>query len=177
MGVELPVPPGVMKGTVPGPRPWSLVANFTTEFLFNLLYTPTAWAEHCNNEVYQLIGLIHQTALARNVTLDGSLKINVPSGEFTFDKSGLGKSGAALGPLTSYSPAAIAGADNFNDDSATISDVFDSIVENTRDITPTCEFFPSSAHTHLHYQHVSNQVGTVWTIGYVQEQSFSEDAF
>ena len=120
--------------------PLEFVAHFAAEYLFNLLYTPTAWAEHCNNEVYQLIGLIHQTALSHNVTLDGGVKINVPSGNFSFDKSRLGKSGAALAALTSYSSAAIAGADNFNDDSATISDVFDTIVENTRDITPTCKF-------------------------------------
>ena len=121
------------------PGRWSLDADFITGFLFSLLYAPTAWAENCNNEVYQLIGLIHQTALAHNVTLDGGVKISVPSGGFTFDKSRLGNSGAALGALTSYSLAAITGADNFNDDNATISDVFDTIVEITRDITPTCE--------------------------------------
>ena len=112
----------------------------TTDFLFGLLYSPTAWAEHCNNEVYQLIGLILQTAAAHNVTLDGDAKFNVPSEKFALDESRLGGNGAAPGALTSYSSAAIAGADNFNDASATISDVFDIIVENTRQVTPTCEF-------------------------------------
>ena len=116
-----------------------MVADFTTDFLFALLYSPTAWAEHCNNEVYQIIGLILQTAAAHNVTLGGDTKFDVPSGKFALDKSRLGGSGAAPGGLISYSSVAIAGADNFNDDSVTISDVFDFIVENTRQVTPTCE--------------------------------------
>ena len=140
MGIELPVAPGYMRGTSAGFRPSLLVADFTTEFLFSVLYSPTSWAQHCNEDVYPLIALIHQTAEAHNVTLDAGLKINVPSGEFTFDKSRLAKSGAAPGALTSYSQAAISGADNFNDGSARVSDVFDTIVANTRQITPTCKF-------------------------------------
>ena len=140
MGVELPVPPGLMKSTFVASAPWGLVADFTTDFLFGLLYFPTAWAEHVNNEIYQLVGLILQTAAAHNVTLGGDVEFNVPSGKFALDKSRVGGNGAAPGALTSYSPAAIAGADNFSDDGATISDVFDTIVENTRDVTPTCEF-------------------------------------
>jgi len=126
-GIELPVLPGYMR-----------------EFLFSVLYSPTSWATHCNNDVYPLIALIHQTAQAHNITLKTGLKINVPSEKVTFDKRRLEK--RAPGALTSYSQAAIAGADNTHDGSATVSDVFDTIVANTRQITPT--------------------FGTVWTLGY-----------
>ena len=103
------------------------------------MYSPTAWAEHVNNEIYQLVGLILQTAAAHNVTLGGDVGFDVPSERFALDKSRVGGNGAAPGALKSYSTAAIAGADNFSDDGATISDVFDLIVENTRKVTPTCE--------------------------------------
>ena len=105
------------------------------------MHTPTLWAEHCNGDVYDLIGTIHTIAQAHNVTLDSGPKISLPPREFNIDKALMKRlSARAPGALTSYSSAAIAGADNFNDGSATVSDVFDQIVANTREITPTCEF-------------------------------------
>jgi len=130
-GIEIPTPSPTVPGAI-------------REFLLGVLNSPTAWADHCNNDVAPLIALIHQTAQAHNVTLKTGLKINVPSGKVSFDRSRLAK--RAPGALTSYSSAAIAGADNFNDGSASVSNVFDTIVANTRQITPT--------------------FGTVWGTGY-----------
>jgi pimeloyl-ACP methyl ester carboxylesterase len=130
MGIKVPAPPGAMK-----------------EVIFGLLHTPTAWAEHCNGDVYDLIRDIHKIARANNVTLEGGPVINIPPETSNTGRSLLRRiSGRAPGALVSYSSAAIAGADNFNDASATVSNVFDMIVENTRDITPT--------------------FGTVWADGY-----------
>ena len=105
-----------------------------TAYLFDLLSLPATWSESVNTDIYQLVTYILQTAQANNVTIDGGVKYNVPSGQVTID-------GAAVPQnLTSYSTAAISGADNFNDDDATIEDLFDALVNNTREITPTCEF-------------------------------------
>ena len=157
------------------PARWSLGADFTTEFMFALLYFPTMWAKYCNNEIYQAIGLIYQTAQAHNVTLDGGLNINITPGEFAIDKSPLSRiSARAPGVLSSYSSAAIAGADNFNDGGVTINDVFDLIVENTRQVTPTCEFFVvPSVHFTDPSQIKSAPSGPLGT----REQTDPEDAF
>ena len=89
-----------------------------------------------NSDIYTFVASILQIAQAHNVTVDGSARYNVPSG--TIDASSL--SDAPSPNLTSYTEAAIVGADDFNDGSTTITDVFDIIVNITRQATPTCEF-------------------------------------
>ena len=112
-------------------RAWLLTPK--AAYLFNLLYFPAAWSESVNTDVYQFVTYILQTAQANNVTIDGGVKYNVPPGQVTTD-------GAAVPQnLTSYSLVAISGADDFNDGDATIKDLFDVIVNNTREATPTCE--------------------------------------
>ena len=89
-----------------------------------------------NGEVYLLVGSILQAAEAYNITVGEGFKYHVPSGNFTFDIPSI----VSSQNLTSYTQAAIAGADNFNDDNVTVKDVFDIIVNVTRQVTPTCEF-------------------------------------
>ena len=86
-----------------------------------------------NTDVYTLVGLILQIAQAHNVPVGGG-KYNVPSGDFTDHGTPPPQN------LTSYSTAAIAGADNFSDDGLTIKGLFDTLVDITRTITPTCKF-------------------------------------
>ena len=90
-----------------------------------------------NTYVYQTAVLILQIAQAHNVTVPGGHKYNVPPKNTT-------NSGPSTPPsasnLTSYSIAAIVGADDFRDNKTTIKDLFDTIVGNTRNITPTCMF-------------------------------------
>ena len=95
-----------------------------------------------NGDVYKFVGLILQAAEAYNITLGGGIKYNIPSVNFTFETGP-----APPQNLTSYALAAIVGADNFNDDNVTIRDVFDIIVDVTREVTPTCEF--STARSYL----------------------------
>ena len=97
-----------------------------------------------NNALYQFVAYVLQTSKAHNVTIDGGDKYNIPPAEFTIDGSVIGSflSGTGAGPsqnLTSYALPAISGADSFNDDNVTITDVFDLIVSNTREVTPTCK--------------------------------------
>lgn len=89
-----------------------------------------------NSDIYTFVASILQIAQAHNVTVDRSARYNVPSG--TINASSL--SDAPSPNLTSYTEAAIVGADDFNDGSTTITDVFDIIVNITRQVTPTCEF-------------------------------------
>lgn len=95
-----------------------------------------------NTDVYEFVALALQAAQLLNITPPVWQKYNVPSGNNTI--STLGNPPPTL---TSYSQVAIAGADSFFDAGVTIKDVFDVIVSNTRDITPTCEFStPSSSY-------------------------------
>ena len=135
------VTPAALKCTVPNFYPWGSVADTTTAYIFNLLYAPTSWSDQVNSQVYQLVAAVLQLAQEHNVTLSGGAKYSVPSGNFSFDKTLLSTIGAAPPQnLTSYALAAISGADNFNDDSVTIKNVFDVVVSNTRQVTPSCEF-------------------------------------
>lgn len=94
-----------------------------------------------NGYVYQFVGLVLQASRAYNVTIDGGAKYNVPPGEFTIDQSFSSELGVTSSPnLTSYTEAAITGADDFSDDNTTIRDAFDIIVSITREVTPSCEF-------------------------------------
>ena len=120
------------------------------------------WSDYINGDLYQFVGLILQAAEAHNVTVGGGSKYNVPSGSLTFP------SVPATQNLTSYSLSAIAGADDLDDDSVTVRDVFDTIVDITREITPTCEFPVIRSYLFILLTRPPNQVGTVWTLGYVQ---------
>ena len=88
-----------------------------------------------NDDIYRFVGFILQTAQAHNITIDGCPKYNVLSGEFMISSE------APSPNLTSYSATAISGADDFRDGDVTIRDVLDVIVNNTREVTATCEFF------------------------------------
>ena len=91
-----------------------------------------------NGLVYQIVALVLQASQAHNVTINGGHKYNIPSGNITINPSPFGATSAPN--LTSYSTAAISGADDFNDDNTTIRDLFDIIVNTTREVTPTCKF-------------------------------------
>ena len=122
-------------------HPGTLLLTPQKDSLYALLFFPTTWSKSVNSYVYQFLGLVLQASRAYNVTIDGGAKYNVPSGEFTIDQSILSELGVTSSPnLTSYTIAAISGADDFNDDNATIRDVFDTIVSVTREVTPSCKF-------------------------------------
>ena len=66
----------------------------------------------------------------------GAMSVDLGRGVYSL----LAEIGITSSPnLTSYTTAAIAGADNFNDNNATIRDAFDMIVNVTREVTPSCE--------------------------------------
>ena len=91
-----------------------------------------------NSDVYQIVALILQSAQAHNVTIPGGKKYNVPSGNITID---LDQPSTSQNTSLSYSTVAITGADDFRDNNTQVKDVFDDIVENTRDVSPTCVLF------------------------------------
>jgi hypothetical protein len=99
------------------------------------MYRPPTWSEEVNGDVYTYVALVLQAAQALNITVPEGKKYNVPSGNFTFGYTG---NTSSLASLTSYTEVAISGADDFSDDGVTIKDVFDLIVSNTREVTPTC---------------------------------------
>ena len=151
-----------------------MVADFTIDWLFNLLYTPTAWNQSVNTYVYEFVAVVLQSAQAHNVTVPGGDKYNVPS-ENIADPTPptVLRSGPVLN-LTDYSTAAIIGTDGFRDNQTTIKDIFGVIVQITREVTPTCTFaivgsFPFDSLTPF-----PDQVGAIWSILYVQEELFSE---
>ena len=100
--------------------------------LLGLLYWPESWSQSVNTDVYAFVALVLQASQALNITLPGGQKYNVPSGNISI--------GDTI-PLTlvSYSQAAISGADDFADGGVTAKDLFDVIVNNTREVTPTCK--------------------------------------
>jgi hypothetical protein len=108
------------------------VVNVTTEGLLNLMNAPNAWCSEVNGNIYTFAAHVLQAAQALNVTIPGGKKYNIPSGNFPL---------ATPSPagLTPYTPVAIFGADDFNDTGVTIKDVFDVIVNNTREVSPTCK--------------------------------------
>ena len=87
-----------------------------------------------NGYVYQFVALVLQAAQAHNITIDGVANYNVPPGNITTDGTG----NPSPPSLTSYTITAIIGADDFNDDNTTLNEVFDVIVNITRQVTPTC---------------------------------------
>lgn len=94
------------------------------------------WSEYVNGYVYQFVASVLRASQAHNITIDGGVKYNVPSGSIVID--GIGNSSPPA--LTSYTTTAIIGADDFDDDDTTLSEVFDIFVNVTRQITPTCTF-------------------------------------
>ena len=97
------------------------------------------WSDYVNGDVYQFVAFILQASQAHNITIDGGAKYNVPSGNIVIDRMG----NTSPPNLTSYTPAAVIGADDFNDDDATIRGGFDLIVNITRQVTPACTFLDS----------------------------------
>ena len=88
-----------------------------------------------NGFLYDFVGLLLQASQAHNVAVPGGRKYNVPSENITIDDTII----TSFPNVTSYALAAISGADDFNDGNTTIRDIFDIIVENTREVTPTCK--------------------------------------
>jgi hypothetical protein len=84
------------------------------------------------------VAFLLQAAKAHNIPVG---QYNIPSEPIVLHAH------TASQTLTSYTAAAISGADNFNDDKVTVKDVFDVIVDNTRNETPTCEL--PIIHSHL----------------------------
>jgi hypothetical protein len=102
------------------------------------------------------VAFILQAPQAHYVTIDGG-KYNVPSGEITLDESIFG----FPQNLTSYALEAVSGADDFNDDNTAIDEgMLNSLVNNTRDVAPTCEF---SLFACVYW--FPNQVRMLWGLG------------
>ena len=120
------------------------------------------WSQNVNGFVYEIVVLILQTARVHNVTIPGRKKYSVPSGNITIDNDA-----ASTPTLSPYSIVAITGADRFRDDNTRVKDIFDTFVEITRDITPTCEFPTTRSYPLVLIDPVSNQVGTVLPPMYV----------
>ncbi|KAF9644793.1 alpha/beta-hydrolase [Thelephora ganbajun] len=124
-----------------------LAPGFIKAELFNLLYSPTIWSQYVNSYVYDVVALALQASRAHNITVPGGHKYKVPSGNVTINRSFLSLASVASSPnLTSYTSMAISGADDFNDDNTKIKDIFDIIVDTTREVTST--------------------FGTIWGLGY-----------
>ena len=88
-----------------------------------------------NGFLSEYVALVLQASQAHNVTIPGGRKYNIPSGKITIDDT----VDTFYPNRTSYSQAAIAGSDDFSDGNVTTRDSFDAIVENTREVTPTCK--------------------------------------
>ena len=88
-----------------------------------------------NGFLYEFVGLVLQASQTHNVTVPGGRKYNVPSENITIDDT----VATSYTGMTSYSQVAIAGADDLNDGNTTIKDIFDVIVENTREVTSACK--------------------------------------
>jgi hypothetical protein len=94
-----------------------------------------------NGFLYAYVALVLQASQTYNVTTPGGHKYNIPSGNITIDNTV-----ATFYPkMTSYTQIAITGADDYSDSDTTVNDIFNLIVKNTREISPTCR---SSA---IHY--------------------------
>ena len=112
-----------------------------------------------NGPLYEFATFILQTAKAHNVTIDGGEKYHVPSNKVTVDQTTFGSFSAMTGRdtsqnLTSYSMTAISGADDFEDDNETIKDLFDIVVSNTREVSPTCKS-SSLTRPFVHFTHLA----------------------
>ena len=95
-----------------------------------------------NTYLYGFVALVLQASQTYNITTRGCRKYNIPSGNIVFNRTG----GGSTPTLMSYTQMAIIGADNFNDSAAMTKDVFDTIVNNTRGVTPSCKFSTTNEH-------------------------------
>lgn len=89
-----------------------------------------------NTYIYQTVAIVLQISQAHNITVPGGHTYNIPSGNITLTPPNTGPASN----LTSYSIAAITGADDFTDNQTTIKDIFDTLVQDTRELTPSCMF-------------------------------------
>jgi len=136
------------------------------------------WSQSVNGYIYQFVALVLQTAQANNVTVPGGDTYNFPSVNITDPTEGVDPGTTPVSNLTSYTTAAIIGADDFSNGKTTINDVFDMIVQVTRNVTPTCMFLTVGSCMLVPLTLFRpNQVGTIWGLGYVQEEAFSEELF
>ena len=136
------------------------------------------WSQSVNGYIYQFVALILQIAQANNVTVPGGGTYNVPSVNITDPTGPVDPGTTPVSNLTSYTTAAVIGADDFGNGKTTINDVFDMIVQVTRNVTPTCMFLTVGSCMLVPLTLFRpNQVGTIWGLGYVQEEAFSEELF
>jgi hypothetical protein len=117
------------------------------------------------------VGLILQAAEAHNITVGRGSKYNVPSGNLTFPSVPVTQN------LTSYALSAIAGADNLDDGNVTVRDVFDTIVDITREVTPTCEFPVVRSYLFVLLTHSQIQSEPFGLLGTCKRRYFLGDAF
>ena len=136
------------------------------------MYWPQTWSLDVNNEVYPVVVSLLQLAQAHNVAVPGGRHYNLPSQNITHT---IPQDAIYPPGLTSYSDVAISGADDFGDSQTTIKDIFDIIIKTTREVTQTCEFPVINLRLFdLLTRSRPNQVGTIWTLGYVREKMFSK---
>lgn len=105
-----------------------------------VLYSPPDWSVFVNTYFYEFVGYVLQTAQAHNITVDGGVKYNIPSEKFTINNG----TDDTSQNLVSYAMTAISGADDFNDDNTRVKDLFDAVVNTTREVTPTCKLLLST---------------------------------
>jgi hypothetical protein len=99
-----------------------------------------------NGGIYQFVAFALQAAQARNLTIDGCAKYNIPSGNLSAQNPFPTETDVIPLNSTTYSPVAIFGADDFDDDNTTIKDVFDIIVKTTRQVIPSCKFLSAGSY-------------------------------
>lgn len=104
------------------------------------LHNPQEWSAFTNRALYPLVARLFQAAQAHNIPLsdDKDIVYHVPSGTVDFDAS-LMQSWPPPGTLRSFAFDAIVGADNNNDDTVTMKDVFDVIINTTKTVSPSCK--------------------------------------
>jgi hypothetical protein len=112
------------------------------------------WSDSVNGFLYEFVALVLQASQAHNITIPGCPKYNVPSGNITLDDT----IAVSYPNKTSYSDAAIAGVDNFNDDNTTIREIFDVVVEVTRELTPTGELSIYRPPMPVHFRDPSSSI-------------------
>lgn len=106
---------------------------------------PGLWSGFANEALYPLVINLFQVAQAHNVPLsdDKSIVYHVPSETVEFDPYLMWPGLYPPGTLRSFVFDAVVGADNTNDTWVTMRDVFDVLVDTTRNISPTCKRFVS----------------------------------
>ena len=102
-----------------------------------ILPYPVDWSLSLTYVLYPTVVSILQIAQAHGVTVPGGRQYNVPSDNVT-DPILKGYN-TPESNLFSYSLVAIAGADDFGDSNTAINDIFDFIVETTRNVS-MCEY-------------------------------------